>query len=150
MKIVLIVVALAVVGQGRTAEPAGLTYRPSVTLQLAVSSLDRSIRFYEDVMGFKVTERRDDLQFAHVQTSVPGLELGLNQVQGAAPSAAVVINFSVVDVAVSRRALETKGVKFPRPTQVIPGKVSLAEFADPDGHRLRLAGPAPRPDDIVR
>lgn len=151
MTTIMIATALALIAQKGPAEPvASVTYRPSVTLQLAVSSLDRSIRFYEDVMGFKVTERRDDLQFAHVQTSVPGLELGLNQVQGAAPSAAVVINFSVVDVAVSRHALETKGVKFPRPTQVIPGKVSLAEFADPDGHRLRLAGPAPKPDDIVR
>ena len=32
---------------------------------------------------------------------------------------------------------------FPRPTAVIPGKVSLAEFKDPDGNRLRFAGPAP-------
>jgi len=44
----------------------------------------------------------------------------------------------------SRAAVEARGVKFAGPTHVIPGKVSLAEFADPDGHRLRFAGPPPR------
>jgi predicted enzyme related to lactoylglutathione lyase len=132
-------------GQNAPADPmASVTYRPDVTLQLAVADLDRSIRFYEQVMGFKVTERRDDLEFAHVSTNVPGLELGLGQVESPAPSNAVVINFSVVDVAAARTALEAKGVKFPLPTQVIPGKVALAGFTDPDGHRLRLAGPPPK------
>lgn len=125
-----------------TLQGEGLQYRPAVTLQLGVADLDRSIRFYRDVMGFKVTERRDDLEFAHIATNVPGLELGLSQGASApAPSASVVINISVANVAAARAALEAKGVSFPRPTQVIPGKVALAEFSDPDGHRLRLAGP---------
>ena len=123
---------------------ASVTYRPGVTLQLAVANLDRSIRFYEGVMGFMVTERRDDLQFAHVSTNVPGLDLGLSQVASPTPSSAVVINFSVADAEAARAALEANGVKFPLPTQVIPGKVALAGFSDPDGHRLRLAGPPPK------
>jgi predicted enzyme related to lactoylglutathione lyase len=123
---------------------ADLGFRPLTTLQLVVADLDRSIRFYEDVLGFKVRERRDDLQFAHITTNVPGLELGLNQVASPVPRpAGTVLNFSVKDVEAGRRALEARGVKFAGPTRVIPGKVALAEFADPDGHRLRLAGPPP-------
>jgi catechol 2,3-dioxygenase-like lactoylglutathione lyase family enzyme len=123
---------------------AGLSFRPLTTLQLLVADLDRSLRFYEDVLGFKVRERRDDLKFAHVATNVPGLELGLNQVASPVPRpAGTVLNFSVRDVEAGRRALEARGVKFAGPTHVIPGKVALAEFADPDGHRLRLAGPPP-------
>jgi predicted enzyme related to lactoylglutathione lyase len=130
-------------------ESAGdLSFRPVTTLQLVVADLDRSIRFYEEVLGFKVRERRDDLQFAHVTTNVPGLELGLNQVAGPLPRpTGMVLNFSVEDVDAGRRALEARGVKFAGPTRVIPGKVALAEFADPDGHRLRLAGPPPPSSD---
>jgi hypothetical protein len=40
--------------------------------------------------------------------------------------------------------LEGRGVLFRGETQIIPGKVSLAMFADPDGNALQLAGPAPR------
>jgi predicted enzyme related to lactoylglutathione lyase len=123
---------------------ADLGFRPLTTLQLVVADLDRSVRFYEDALGFKVRERRDDLQFAHVTTNVPGLELGINQVASPVPRpAGTVLNFSVKDVEAGRRALEARGVKFAGPTHVIPGKVALAEFADPDGHRLRLAGPPP-------
>jgi predicted enzyme related to lactoylglutathione lyase len=137
-----VLVAACQAGAGSTQDKPSVEYRPGVTVQLAVADLDRSIRFYQDVLGFKVTERRDDLQFAHVQTNVAGLELGLNQVSPVPPpSAAVIINISVADVAASRAALEARGVKFPRATQVIPGKVALAGFSDPDGHRLRLAGP---------
>jgi predicted enzyme related to lactoylglutathione lyase len=123
--------------------PPTVDYRPVMTLQLGVTNLDRSIRFYEGTLGFTVRERRDDLKFAHVTTNVPGLELGLNEVERATPSATIIANFSVVDAAAARHTLEAKGVSFSGPTQVIPGKVALAAFTDPDGYRLRLAGPAP-------
>ena len=124
--------------------PARVKYRPSVVLQIGVADLDRAIRFYQDVLGFRLRERRDDLEFAHVQTNVPGLELGLNHVSSPKGSGSIVVNISVSDVARSRRLLEARGVRFAAPTQIIPGKVALAEFADPDGNRLRLAGPPPR------
>lgn len=89
-------------------------------------------------------EGAERLGFAHIATNVPGLELGLNEVAAPAVSRGVVINISITDVTAGRTALEAKGVKFIGPTAVIPGKVALAEFADPDGHRLRLAGPPPR------
>ena len=54
-----------------------------------------------------------------------------------------VAHFLFADGAAARAALEAKGVIFPRQTAVIPGKVALAEFKDPDGNRLRFAGPAP-------
>jgi predicted enzyme related to lactoylglutathione lyase len=135
----LLVLPLAAHAQGRR-----IDYRPVVTLQLAVSDLDRAIRFYVDVLEFKVTERRSDLGFAHLDTNVPGLEIGLSAGGTATGTGGAIVNISVADVAVARRLLESRGVTFIGDTRIIPGKVALAGFADPDGNRLRLAGPAPR------
>jgi predicted enzyme related to lactoylglutathione lyase len=121
--------------------PTGIAYRPSLLVQLGVTDLDRSIRFYRDMLGFTVTQRRDDLGFAHLNTNVPGLEFGLSQQESPKGSGTVLLNISVADAAAARRALEAKGVVFRRPTIEIPGKVVLAEFADPDGNLLRFAGP---------
>jgi predicted enzyme related to lactoylglutathione lyase len=53
----------------------------------------------------------------------------------------VTLNFGVDgDVEAARRTLAARGVVFLGPTVVIPGKVRLAEFRDPDGYRIRLAG----------
>jgi catechol 2,3-dioxygenase-like lactoylglutathione lyase family enzyme len=118
-----------------------VAWRPSLLVQIQVADLDRSIRFYEDILGFKVTERRDDLRFAHLDPGLPGLEIGLSAGASTPNAGTVALNFGVRgDIEIARRALEAKGVVFLGPTVVIPGKVRLAEFRDPDGYRIRLAG----------
>ena len=133
------VASAAVLGQGE-----GLQYRPSVVLQLGVSDLAKAIEFYEQVLGFKTVERRDDLRFAHLETNVPGLQLGLSVGSKQSGTGAAIVNISVLDVAAARTLLEARGVVFTGPTQIIPGKVALAGFRDPDGNQLRLAGPPRR------
>jgi predicted enzyme related to lactoylglutathione lyase len=122
----------------------GPHYRPTVVLQLGVADLDKSIAFYEQMLGFKTIERRDDLKFAHIETNVPGLQLGLSVGSTMTGTGAAIVNISVADIASARKLLESRGVVFTGPTQVIPGKVALAGFRDPDGNQLRLAGPPPR------
>ena len=128
-----------------TMQGGGPVYRPSVVLQIAVADLPKSIAFYERVLGFKTVERRDDLQFAHVETNVPGLQLGLSVGAKERGTGAAIVNLSVADVAAARQLLESRGVVFSGPTQIIPGNVALAAFSDPDGNRFRLAGPPPKP-----
>jgi predicted enzyme related to lactoylglutathione lyase len=139
-----VAVAFAAAGAGAAViQNDGLHYRPTVVLQLGVADLDKAIAFYEQVMGFKTIERRDDLKFAHVETNVPGLQLGLSVGSAMQGTGAAIINISVADTASARKLLESRGVVFSGPTQVIPGKVALAGFRDPDGNQLRLAGPPP-------
>jgi catechol 2,3-dioxygenase-like lactoylglutathione lyase family enzyme len=137
----LLVLCAAMAARGEEAVP----YRPSLLVQLQVRDLDRSIRFYTETLGFRLTERRDDLQFAHVECGVEGLQLGLSAGGEKPPDAGtIVLNFGVRgDIEAARRTLQAKGVVFDGPTIVIPGKVRLAGFKDPDGYRIRLAGEDP-------
>jgi predicted enzyme related to lactoylglutathione lyase len=120
-----------------------IAYEPELLIQLGVSNLDRAITFYTTVLGFELTERRNDLKFAHIRTNVPGLQIGLNEVAAPKGSGNAVLNISVKDVTTARKTLESRGVAFRGDTVIIPGKVALAQFADPDGNTLRLAGPPP-------
>jgi catechol 2,3-dioxygenase-like lactoylglutathione lyase family enzyme len=118
-------------------------YKPGLLVQIGVADLDRSIAFYTGTLGFTLTERRNDLKFAHLDTNVPGLQIGLNAVPTPKGSGSIVLNISVANVAAARKQLESRGLKFRGETVIIPGKVALAEFADPDGNVLRFAGPPP-------
>lgn len=124
-------------------DPPKIWYTPGLLVQLGVANLDRAIAFYTEVLGFTMTERRNDLKFAHIDTNVPGLQIGLNEVPSPKGSGSIVLNISVANVVSTRKQLEAKGLKFRGETQIIPGKVALAEFADPDGNILRFAGPPP-------
>jgi predicted enzyme related to lactoylglutathione lyase len=135
---------VAVASAALSGQNAGVSYRPQATLQFSVANLDRAIEFYTKVLEYKLTERRDDLKFAHIATNVPGLELGLGEVAEPKGTTGVILNVSVTDVAAARKLLESRGVKFKGETLVIPGKVALAGFSDPDGNSLRLAGPPPK------
>ena len=144
MRLWTVAVVIALCGPcpaARAERQQAIAYEPGLLIQFGVSNLDRSIAFYTNTLGFELTERRNDLKFAHIQTNVPGLQIGLNEVPDPKGSGSVVLNINVKDVTVARRQLEGRGVAFRGETVVIPGKVALAQFADPDGNVLRFAGP---------
>lgn len=134
---------VASVGGAASQMKAQIRYRPTLVVQIPVGSLDKSITFYTEVLGYTLTERRDDLQFAHIATNVPGVEIGLNVVAKPNGSGGVILNIGVADVAEARKTLEARGVVFDGATIIIPGKVALAGFKDLDGNSLRFAGPPP-------
>jgi predicted enzyme related to lactoylglutathione lyase len=75
-----------------------------------------------------------------MSTNVPGLTLGISQVEtGAGGPGGATLTFAVEDIAASRGALETQGVRFDGPTQEIPGMVKLATFFDPDGNAFMFS-----------
>src|SRR5262245_733692 len=86
--------------------------RPELLVQIGVSNLDRAIAFYTGTLEFTLTERINELKFAHIATNVPGLQIGLNEVEAPKGSGSIVLNISVADVAATRRQLEARGLKF--------------------------------------
>ncbi len=118
-----------------------LGLQPVLLVQLAVADLDRSIAFYQDVLGFELESRTDAIQWARMKLGIAGVTIGLGVQPEPKGSGTVSLNLGVGNLERARATLEARGVTFDGPTIHIPGVVSLADFHDPDGNKLRLAGP---------
>jgi catechol 2,3-dioxygenase-like lactoylglutathione lyase family enzyme len=110
---------------------------------LAVSDLERSTRFYRDVLGLSVGSPGGG-EFVFLDGG--GVTLALRQLDGGrtvTPGDAEV-SFEVDDVAAVFSALSSRGVAFarpPRPVTEAGGKRLLAaDFRDPDGYVLSITG----------
>ncbi|MEM6958621.1 MAG: VOC family protein [Myxococcota bacterium] len=114
-------------------------YDGTVTAALSVSDLDKSLAWYQEVLGLELVYKMDDLGWCELKTSTPGLTLGLSVTEEQAKGGGATITFGVHDVAASKKAMEGQGVRFDGDIQTIPGMVSLATFFDPDGNTFMLA-----------
>ena len=117
-------------------------YQPLVVVQLAVSDLDRAVKFYTETLGMELELEIEELRWAKIKTAVSGLTLGLGESKDTQGSGTVSVNLAVPDADRARAMLEGRGVKFQGETTDIPGVVRLADFQDPDGNRFRIAGPS--------
>ncbi len=122
------------------AAPAAPSFQSAILIQFAVSDLERSVVFYRDVVGLEFELQIDALKWARFKTSIPGVILGLGESPEVRGSGTTSLNLSVSDVDAMRALLESRGVEFLGPTTHIPGVVRLADFLDPDGNKIRLAG----------
>ena len=119
---------------------AGDRWASTLLVQLAVSDLDRSIEFYTKTLGFELEARNDELEWARIKVGISGVTIGLGTATPPEGSGSVSLNFGVRNIEKTRAELEAQGVEFLGPTINIPGVVQLADFHDPDGNKIRLAG----------
>ena len=131
--------------KAKEAAGAGPHYTGTLLIQMRVSNLDRAVSFYKDVLGFEIRLRSDTLKWAELTFGPPDVAIGLGEGAEVKGSGSVSLNIGVEDVDATRKLLETRGVKFTGETVVVPDKVKLAEFSDPDGNRIRLAERLGRP-----
>lgn len=136
-----LVMLVAYLGPRRAdaAPAASPTYTGSVLIQLRVANLDRSIDFYTKTLGLELKLRNDDLKWAKVVPPGARAVIGLGATDGPRSAGTTSINLGVRNIDKARAALEARGVSFTGATITIPGVVKLADFTDPDGHRIRLA-----------
>lgn len=109
-------------------------------VMLGVADLEKSIAFYRDRLGMKLTAQFEGFAFFDAGGITLALSRGLTQATGKGPGATEVV-FSVEHVRASYDALRSQGVEFVNEPRVIsPGNWG-ANFRDPDGHLLSLFGP---------
>jgi predicted enzyme related to lactoylglutathione lyase len=113
-----------------------LGYNGGLTCSIQVQDMDESIKFYQDVLGFKMLYRVDEIAWCELATEIKGVNIGLSQVEKPAKLSGTKLTFGVHNVDQTRKMLEQKKVRFDGPTIEIPGMVKLATFFDPTGNAL--------------
>lgn len=113
-------------------------FKPGITVWYSVKSLQGSIDFYKDKLGFEVVFNDPESGMAMLSTTTEGCIIGFSEAQEVVPSSSSTV-FEVYDIEAARKELEQKGVVFVGDIETVPDMVKLATFFDPDGHSLMLS-----------
>jgi catechol 2,3-dioxygenase-like lactoylglutathione lyase family enzyme len=109
-------------------------------IMLGVAEIERSVLFYRDRLGLKLSARFEDFAFFEAGSVTLALSGGLARATGKG-AGAVEIVFSVDRIRPAFEALRTAGVDFSGEPRVASGPNWAANFRDPDGHILSIFGP---------
>jgi len=109
-----------------------------LTLALSVKNRANASSWYQKHLGFKETLAIEEAGWTEMDTTIPGITLGLGDTEEAVPGNCVPV-FGVEDITHARNALEAQSVKFDGDTITMEGMVSIATFYDPDGNALMIA-----------
>ena len=106
-------------------------------VMVTVSNMDRSLRFYRDILGLTVKfESKEWSEFITGPTTI-ALHGGGKSVQGSSPSGETIagtcsIGFNVTDLELTFRELQTRGAHFVMPPTRREGEgIKLAVCVDP-------------------
>ena len=113
-------------------------YDGGLTCAMSCSDLDASIQWYQEVLGFTLLYKVDDMAWAELSSPVERVNVGLSQVESPEVKGGATLTWGVKDIDGSRSALEAKNVRFDGDTLTVPDMVKLATFFDPDGNKLML------------
>ena len=122
-----------------SAASAAISYDGALTCAINVSSLDRAIPWYRDVLGFRELYRVDEIAWCELETSVSRVTIGLAEAETVSKGGGATLTFGVVDIAAAQQALDTAGVRQDGDVQEVPGMVRYLTFYDPDGNALMFA-----------
>ncbi|MGV3769831.1 MAG: VOC family protein [Sphingobium phenoxybenzoativorans] len=115
---------------------AGLNYDGGLTLAMSATSLDRTIAWYESVLGFTLLYRMNDIAWCEMQSPVARVNIGFSEVEAVTPGGGAVPTWGVSDIEAAKAALAAQDVRMDGDIMVIPDMVKLLTFFDPDGNAL--------------
>lgn len=113
-----------------------IDYDGGLTCAISVTSLDRSITWYLDVLGGELLYRMDDMAWCELTTGVARVNVGLSEVEEAGSKGGATLTFGVTDLDAAKAELDRRGIRQDGPIQDIPGMVRLLTFYDPDDNAL--------------
>lgn len=114
-------------------------YDGGLTCSLDVTDLDAAVRWYEDVLGFRLLYKIDEMGWCELESPVARVNVGLSRVDRMpAGGGNATLVFGVLDIDRARRELEARQVRFDGETRTYEGMVRLATFHDPDGNTLMI------------
>ena len=118
------------------ARAGAISYDGGLTCGIGVTSMDRSIPWYTDVLGMTLLYRRDDIAWCELSTGVDKVNVGLSENQAVGAGGGAILTFGVTDLDAAKAALDAAGVRQDGEIMEIPGMVRLLTFYDPDGTAL--------------
>jgi predicted enzyme related to lactoylglutathione lyase len=116
-----------------------LDFVEEVTASMGVTDMDRSIKWYREVLGFELLYRADEIGWCEMKTHMVGVNVGLSQNQDVPQGGGATNVWSVVDIDLAKAHLDSHGVRQDGDIQHIPDLVKLLTFYDPDGNAMMLA-----------
>jgi predicted enzyme related to lactoylglutathione lyase len=114
-------------------------YVQELTASMGVTDLDRSISWYESVLGCSLLYRVDEIGWCELATHMEGVRIGLSQNESVPQGGGATNVWSVSDIMAAKAHLDAHGVKQDGDIRHIPGLVKLLTFFDPDGNAMMLA-----------
>lgn len=117
----------------------GLTYVPELTASIGVTDIDASLAWYEKVLDFKLLYRVDEIGWCELSTGVPGVNVGLSQIEKVAQGGGATNVWGVQDIDQAKAHLDAHGVRQDGEIQHIAGMVKLITFYDPDGNAMMFS-----------
>lgn len=112
-----------------------IEYAPGLTVSMPVADLDRGINWYQDVLGFELKYRMDEIGWCELESSVADVNVGLSVVEEPNPGGATPV-FGVKDIEAAKASLAAHGVRTDGDVMTIENMVKLLTFYDPDDNAL--------------
>jgi predicted enzyme related to lactoylglutathione lyase len=116
-----------------------LDFVPEVTASMGVTSLDKSIAWYGEVLGFTLLYQDDEIGWCEMSTHMTGVNVGLSENQEVKQGGGATSVWSVSDVEAAKAHLAALNVRQDGDIQTIPEMVRLLTFYDPDGNAMMFA-----------
>jgi len=113
-----------------------IDYDGGLTCSCGVTDLERSIAWYQDVLGFELLYRAEQIAWCELKTSVARVNIGLSEVEEAGGRGGATLTFGVTDIEAAKTELDGKSVRQDGPIMDIPNMVRLLTFYDPDDNAL--------------